>query len=179
MRKAYVRIKLPEEVTDYVTYIATNRILGYRSMIEFVANATRKEIQYLRRLGFIPPTVPRVRTVSPGAIGVLSVLAVAITAIAAVVTPATTGLTTGLHAIENMATTPLTLVALVIGVSVLLLSVALSTRWYGIKYASVTALTTLAAVLTAAFLLPTDWLVVLLALTTLLLSMLVAYPSAE
>ena len=64
MRKAYVRVKLPEELTDYVAYVATNRILGYRSMIEFVAGCVRKELQYLRELQLIPPTVPKVRTVS-------------------------------------------------------------------------------------------------------------------
>lgn len=82
MRKAYVRVKLPEEITDYVAYVATNRILGFRSMIEFVANAVRKEIMRLRQLGFIPPTVPKVREIPAGAIGALAaVLSVAITAV--------------------------------------------------------------------------------------------------
>lgn len=71
MRKAYVRFKLPEELSDHVTYIVTNRILGYRSMIEFASSAIRKEVQRLRDAGYIPPVVPRVRDVPRGAIGKL------------------------------------------------------------------------------------------------------------
>lgn len=93
MRKAYIRIKLPEELTDYVAYIVTNRLLGYRSMIEFVSAATRKEVMRLRQQQFIPPTVPKVRKVSPGAIGVLScVLGVALIALLFLLPPTTTGL---------------------------------------------------------------------------------------
>jgi len=72
MRKAYIRIKLPEEIVDYVAYVVNNRLLGYRSMIEFVASATRKEVQRLRQLGFVPPVVPKVRDVPAAAIGSLA-----------------------------------------------------------------------------------------------------------
>lgn len=82
MRKAYVRVKLPEELTDYVATVASKRLLGYRSMIEFTSAAVRKEVKDLIRLGVLPPFVPKVKTVAPGAIGVLSaVLAVALTAL--------------------------------------------------------------------------------------------------
>lgn len=92
MRKAYIRIKLPEEIVDWVAYIVTNRLLGYRSMIEFVSSATRKEVQRLREGGFIPPVVPKVRSVAPGAIGVLSVvLAVGMLALLFMASPSVTG----------------------------------------------------------------------------------------
>jgi len=74
MRKAYIRIKLPEEIVDYVAYVVERRLLGYRSMIEFVSSATRKEVQRLRHLGFIPPVVPKVRDVPTAAIGMLAVV---------------------------------------------------------------------------------------------------------
>ncbi len=74
MRKAYIRIKLPEQLVDYVAYVVERRLLGYRSMIEFVASATRKEVQRLRQLGFIPPVVPKVREVPAGAIGTVVVV---------------------------------------------------------------------------------------------------------
>ena len=74
MRKAYVRVKLPEELMDYVTYVVSRRLLGYRSMIEFVSAATRKEVQRLRGLGMIPPPVPEVKDVPRGAIGTLAIV---------------------------------------------------------------------------------------------------------
>lgn len=74
MRKRYVRVQLPEEIIDYVAYIVTNRMLGYRSMIEFVTSAVRKEVQRLRELQFIPPTVPKVKQIPVGAIGALTII---------------------------------------------------------------------------------------------------------
>ena len=95
VRSKYVRIKLPEELTDYVAYIAQKRLLGYRSMIEFTCACVRKEVQYLQELGVVPPSVPKVRTVAPGAIGVLSaVLGVALLALLALLPGKVTGMGT-------------------------------------------------------------------------------------
>jgi metal-responsive CopG/Arc/MetJ family transcriptional regulator len=41
MVKAYVNIKLPEELTNEVDQLIKDRVLGYRSRGEFVAEATR------------------------------------------------------------------------------------------------------------------------------------------
>lgn len=93
MRKAYVRVKLPEELTDYVAQVANKRLLGYRSMIEFTSAAVRREVKDLIRLGVLPPFVPKVKTIPAGAIGVLSaVLLVAAVALLGLLPPATTGL---------------------------------------------------------------------------------------
>jgi hypothetical protein len=85
-------VKLPEELTDYVAYIAQKRLMGYRSMIEFTSACVRKEVQYLQQLGVVPSTVPKVRTVAPGAIGVLSaVLLVAVVGMLAILPGGPTG----------------------------------------------------------------------------------------
>lgn len=93
MRKAYVTIKLPEELMDYVVYVVTRRLLGYRTLIEFVSSAVRKEILRLRRLNIVPPMVPKAREVPAGAIGVLSaVLLVALVSLLVILPGSPTGL---------------------------------------------------------------------------------------
>ena len=41
MPKSYINIKLPEELADEVDQLVKDRVLGYRSRGEFVADATR------------------------------------------------------------------------------------------------------------------------------------------
>ena len=42
MVKSYVNIKLPEELSREIDIIIVDRVLGYRSRGEFVAEATRR-----------------------------------------------------------------------------------------------------------------------------------------
>jgi len=50
MVKAYVNIKLPEELAREVDKLIEDRILGYRSRGEFVAEATRTLLIKIRSL---------------------------------------------------------------------------------------------------------------------------------
>ena len=52
MVKSYVNIKLPEELSKEVDALIEERVLGYRSRGEFVAEATRRllmEVKALKR----------------------------------------------------------------------------------------------------------------------------------
>jgi metal-responsive CopG/Arc/MetJ family transcriptional regulator len=50
MVKAYVNIKLPEELAEEVDKLIKDRTLGYRSRGEFVAEATRTLLIKIRSL---------------------------------------------------------------------------------------------------------------------------------
>jgi len=93
VRKQYVRVKIPDELFDYVAHVVNKRLLGYRSFIEFVSAAVRNEVQRLREQGFIPPAVEHVHQVPRGAIGVLStVLLVGLVGMLFILDPSITGL---------------------------------------------------------------------------------------
>lgn len=52
MVKSYVNVKLPEELSKEVDALTEERVLGYRSRGEFVAEATRRllmEVKALKR----------------------------------------------------------------------------------------------------------------------------------
>ena len=52
MVKSYVNVKLPEELSKEVDALIEQRVLGYRSRGEFVAEATRRllmEVKALKR----------------------------------------------------------------------------------------------------------------------------------
>jgi len=50
MVKAYVNVKLPEELSKQVDKLIKDRVLGYRSRGEFVAEATRRLLLEIRAL---------------------------------------------------------------------------------------------------------------------------------
>jgi len=52
MVKSYVNVKLPEELSKEIDALIEERVLGYRSRGEFVAEATRRllmEVKALKR----------------------------------------------------------------------------------------------------------------------------------
>ena len=50
MARAYVNVKLPEELAKEIDKLIEDRTLGYRSRGEFVAEATRTLFIEIRRL---------------------------------------------------------------------------------------------------------------------------------
>lgn len=59
MRARYIRIKLPEELVSVVASIAEERVLGYRTMAEFVIEATRTRVRELELADRLPFTRKR------------------------------------------------------------------------------------------------------------------------
>ena len=47
--KRYVNVKVPEELADEIDKILSERKLGYRSRVEFIAEATRQRLMEIRK----------------------------------------------------------------------------------------------------------------------------------
>jgi hypothetical protein len=69
LRARYARIKLPEELTAFVAFIAENKIHGYRSMMEFVTQATRDKVHQLQLMNLVPPKLPPIKKIPQELLG--------------------------------------------------------------------------------------------------------------
>lgn len=57
MRSSYVRIKLPTKLMALVDYVVQHELQGYKSMTQFVVEATRDRIHQMQVANLVPPHV--------------------------------------------------------------------------------------------------------------------------